>query len=146
MAVVGIIAPVAIVIEIFVAYDVVGQILSRTGTFIAMIATVAPGIKLIGVVVIFNVGVQRIGAAKCSSLSGVDGVGLTVAGRLALSIARTDCGVGAVFACLQAVVTWPIDGKRQIRSIDFVSIILVEAAHTKIERARCKLNLHRMVI
>ena len=58
-----------------------------------MIAAVSPVIKRIRATDIFHVGVQRIGSIESALLSGVQSVGLAVAGSLAAAIAQTDDGV-----------------------------------------------------
>ena len=88
VAVVRIVAPVAIVIQILIADDIVGQILRRARVVITVIAAVRPVIKLIGSADINYIGVQRVCPAESASLSGVQRVGLAVAGRFASALAR----------------------------------------------------------
>jgi hypothetical protein len=72
---------------------------------------------------LFNVSIQGIGSTEGSSLPCMNPVGLAVARCLSLAIARADDGVGAVFARLDAIVPRPINIERQIRRIDFNSIV-----------------------
>src|ERR1019366_838739 len=67
VAVARIVAPVTIVVEVFVADDVARQILGRGGIVVAMIATIGPGIKLVGSGDVNHLGVQRIRSAESAS-------------------------------------------------------------------------------
>ena len=88
VTVVRIVAPVAVVIEIFVANDIVRKILRRARIIVTMIAAVGPGIKLVGLADLFDIGVQRVGSAEIATLSGMQSIGLPVAGGF--SFARAD--------------------------------------------------------
>jgi hypothetical protein len=97
MAVVRIVAPVAIGIQILIADDIVRDILGRGRPLITVIALVCPIIESVGSADVNDVGVQRFSAAESARLSGVKGIGLTIARRLASPVADADDGVAAVF-------------------------------------------------
>src|ERR1019366_4299017 len=91
VTIVPIIAPASMVIQIFVADDIAGHILRRARIIVAMIAAVGPVVELVGASEVFYIGVQRIGSsAEGGFLSGVQGVGLAVAGGLAFAAAQAD--------------------------------------------------------
>ena len=147
VTIVPIVAPASMVIQIFVADDIAGHILRRGRIIVAMIATVGPVVELVGATEVFYIGVQRIGSsAERDSLAGVQGVGLAVARGLAPAVAQVDDGGGAVFTSVQPVVSGLGNRKCQVRCIHLEVIVRVEAAHTKVDRTRRKLDLRGMVI
>jgi len=83
MAVVWIVAPVAVVVEILIADHIVRQILGRTRVVVTVIAVGAPGIEIVRGADVNHIDVQRVRSAEGASLSAAQGVGLTVAGGLA---------------------------------------------------------------
>jgi hypothetical protein len=58
MAVVRIVAPVAIVVEVFVSDHIAGEIPRRSGIIITTIAAIGPGIKLVAAINLFYVGIE----------------------------------------------------------------------------------------
>jgi hypothetical protein len=146
MAVVRIIAPVAIVIEIFITNHIVGQIARRTGVVVAPLTALSPSVKLVRVTDLLHVGIQRVAPAERSSLPGMDRVSLPVACGLALSVSRSNHRVAAIFACLEAVVPGPLNAECQIGRVDFNGIVLIKPPHANIYRSGCKLDLDCVVI
>jgi hypothetical protein len=147
VAVVPIVAPASMVIQIFVADDIAGHILRRGRIVVAMIATVGPVVELVGATEFFYIGVQRIGSsAERDSLAGVQGVGLAVARGLAPPVAQIDDGGAAVFTSVQPVVSRLGNRERQVRCIDFEGIVLVQLAHTNVDRTGRELELYGVVI
>jgi hypothetical protein len=112
-----------------------------------MIPTVGPVVELVGPTDVFYIGIQRIcSSAERDSLSGVQRISLAVAGGLASAVTQADDGVRSVFTSVQPVAPRLGNRERQVRRIDLEVIALVEAAHTKVDRTRRKLDLHGMVI
>src|SRR5579863_5656756 len=98
MAVVAFIAPVAIVVEVVVSHHILGEILCRARVIPAIIAAVCPGVEPIGLSDLLDVGVERVGSAKGSALSGVHVIGLPITCGLALAFVNGDNSIAAVFA------------------------------------------------
>ena len=73
-------------------------------------------------------------------------IGLAVAGGLAFALAQADDRRAAIFTGVQPVASGLVNRERQVGSIHLVGVVLVEAAHTNVDRARRKLHLHGMVI
>jgi hypothetical protein len=97
----------------------------RTGVFKTAITSIGPGIKLIGTAELLDIGVQGIGSVESRALPGVNGVGLPIAGRFALPIAKSYDRVGAIFTCFEAIISWSVHCERQIGSINFDCVIPV---------------------
>jgi hypothetical protein len=123
VAVGAIVAPVAVVIEILVADDIVRQILCRTGVVIAMIASLGPGVEAIGIAEIGHFGIELIGAAKRSALPAVQAKILAVAGGFAFAFANADDRVITVGAGLHAIMSRLTNRECLVRSIDLEVII-----------------------
>jgi hypothetical protein len=100
-----------------------------------VITVVRPVIKLVGSTNLNYVGVQRVCSAESASLSGVQRIGLAVAGRFASALAGADDGVGAVFTSLYPIVSRLSNRKRQVRGIDLEDIVLVQPPHSNVKGA-----------
>ena len=111
-----------------------------------MIAVVGPVVELVGFSDLFHVGVQRIGAAERSSLSGVNLVGLAVTGGLTVAFADGDDGIASVFTGFQTITSWLVDGEREVGGVDLEDIILVELPHADVNRSRTQLNLRAVIV
>ena len=146
VSVVGIVAPVAVVVEIVIADDVGCEVVRRAGIVMAVVASFRPTIERIGLADLFDIGIERIGAAESAGLSAVQRIGLPVAGGLAFAFADGNDGVAAIFAGINAVVAGLSDRKCQVRGIDLEIIAVVEPAHGEADGARSKLNLYGVVI
>src|SRR5256885_15122031 len=102
----------------------------------ALVAVVCPVIELVGSSDLFHVGVQRIGAAECGSLSGMDCVGLAVTGGLAVAFANRDNGIASIFTGFQAIISRLRNGEGQVWSVDLENIVAVQLPHPDIDRTR----------
>ena len=129
VSVVGVVAPVAVVVKIVVTNYIGREVMRGAGIIVAMIAGFRPTVKLICVADLLYVGVQRIGAAERAGLSGVQCVGLTVACSLALAFPDGDDGVAAIFAGIESVVSGLRDGECQVWRVDFEVVIVLQVAH-----------------
>jgi hypothetical protein len=125
MAVVRIVPPVAVVVEIFVSDHITGEIPRRSGIIVTTIAAIAPGIKLVAAIYLFHVGIQGIGSAEGSSLSCMNPISLPIACCFALSVTRADDGVRAIFTRLDPIVPRTVDIECEVGRIDFDSIVPV---------------------
>ena len=133
VSVVGIIAPVAVVVEIVVADDVMRQVLRGARVIVAVITGFRPAVKLIGAADLLHVGVERIGAAEGAGLPSMQGVSLAVARRLALAFADGHDGVAAIFGGVEAIVPGLGDREREVWRIDFEIVIVFQGSHRDAE-------------
>lgn len=144
--VIAFVAPVAIVVEIVIADDVMRKILRRSRIIVAMVSAVRPAIELIRLADLLYIGIQRIGSAERACLSGVQCVGLTVAGSLSFANANVDNRVSPIFTCFQPITSRLRDGKSKVGRIDLEVIVAVQSPHSKIDCAGAQLKLYRVVV
>jgi hypothetical protein len=93
----GIVAPVSIIIQIFVTNDIMGEIPGRSRSLITLVTIVAPVIELIRSTDIHDFRIQCLGAAERPSLSCMERESLSVAGRLSFPLAHTYHRVISIF-------------------------------------------------
>ena len=146
VAVLAVVTPVAVVIEIFVADYIVRKILCRTGIVVTMIAVVGPIVEGIRIVEVGHFGIELIGAAECSSLPAVQAKILAVAGGFALTFANADDRVITVGAGLHAIMSRLNNRECLVRGVDLEVIISAEPAYGDADGSRRKLNLNRLVV
>jgi hypothetical protein len=118
----------------------------RTGVFRTAIASIGPGIKLIGTTELLDIGIQGIGSVEGRALARVNCVSLSVARRFALPIAKCHDRVRTVFTRFEAIISWSVNSECQIRSIHFNGIIAIKTAHANIDRAGSQLNLDGAIV
>jgi hypothetical protein len=146
VTVIGIVAPVAVVIEIFVTDNIARQILRRARPFITVVALISPVVELILLPNVVDFRVQSIGAAESALLSGVHREGFAVAGGLTLTFAHADYCVAAVFAGLEPIAPRLINRKSLVGSVDLEDIVTGQPAYSNIQRSGCELDLHGAII
>jgi hypothetical protein len=146
MAVGAIVAPLAILIEIFEANDVAREIERGARLVVASVAAIGPAVEGVGIAKGFNVGVKRISAAEGGLLSGVEVVGLPAASRLAIAVAQGDDGVCAVGAGIDAIASGLSDGEGEVGRIDFEIVVGIELAYPNVDCSRRKLDLDGVII
>ena len=139
-------APVAIFIEIFVTHNIVRHVSCRLRTFIAAGSPIAPVVKVVRRAKVFHLGIQCICALESSSLSGVQRVGLPVAGRFPSSLANADHGVASVLTCFDPVSARLEDGERLVGCVDLKHIVAAQMANADVDRPRAELDLHGAVV
>src|SRR5258708_2882379 len=139
MGVVAVVAPVAVIVEVIVAYDIVRDVLRRPGGFVAMITAVGPIVERVRTANLYHIGTKLISAGESRTLAGVDGEVLAVAGRFAFTLSDADHRVGAVFAGLHAIAAALKNGKRLIGCVHFKNVVAVKAVQVDVERAGGKL-------
>ena len=125
MSVAGVVAPVAVVVEIFIANDVLREVVSGARVVPTTIAAFRPSIELVGIADLLDVGIQRISAVEGGSLPGVDGIRLTIACGFALSIAKSDYRVAAIFARFNTIISGAIHVERQVWCVDLDRIVAI---------------------
>ena len=146
MSVVGIIAPVALIIQIVIADHIARKILRGTGRIVAVIAILGPVIERIESVNWLDIGGKRVRSAECTSLPRAQIEALAAAGGLAFAHADAYHGVAPVRTRLHAIAARLQDRERLVRRIGLEVIVLAKSAHRNIDRARTKLDLNRIVI
>src|SRR5262249_54235367 len=95
--------PAAVFIEILVAHHVVRHVAGRLRALPPRIAVAAPAVEIVVARIAFDVGAQLVGAFKRRGLSGVNRIGGTAAGNLALPVADVDDRGVAVFVDADAI-------------------------------------------
>ena len=88
VTVIRVVAPVAVLVKVFVADNVRRQVLTGRLLVVAMIASVRPVVELIRAPNVFDIGVQRIGAIEGAALPCMQRVGLAIARGLASAVAQ----------------------------------------------------------
>src|SRR5207302_4517817 len=87
-------APTTVVVKVFVANHVIGNVAAGDGMLFAVVALAAPAIEIVVAVSTFHISVQRIGAGEKSLLARMNGVGGATAGHFAGALGNIDnCGV-----------------------------------------------------
>ena len=146
MPVVRIVTPVAVVVEILVADDIVRHVLRRPRIVPASVSAIGPIVELIRIAKLIHLGVQIVRPTERAARSGLQRIALPIPGRFALAFSNRDHGVGAVCARLHPITARLVDRERQIRRVDFENIVLVQFPHANVDRARRKLDLNRVII
>jgi hypothetical protein len=134
-------APLAVVIEIFVAGHVDGNVLAAASAVFARIARLRPAIKVVWRLDIGHVIAELIGAGEGAFLSFLQTIRISGAGDFSFSAINGGDGLIPVLVGIQpkCASTSYIEG--QIGSVDFDGIIAIEAVHADIERAKRKPEL-----
>ncbi len=134
--------PRTLAIEILIAHDIGRHIARGVGVVPTAVSALTPRIERIRLravgLRIFN---EFIGAGKDVVLVGINRIRAAGAGDFALAAAHVDGGGGACFIDSDAVHARLQDGERQIRRVDFVSLIVVEPADPNQQGPHRQLNL-----
>ena len=146
VSVVGVIAPVAVVVEIVEADYVGSEVACGTGIVKAMIATFGPGIECVGIADLLHVGVERVGAAEVADLSTAQRVTLPVARGFTIAGAHADRRGVAIFTGFDAVVAGLEGREREIGRVDFEVIVVIQPANGDVDHAGGELDLNGVVI
>jgi hypothetical protein len=120
------IAPVSVVVQIFIPNHILRNILSGPRMFPTTVAVRAPGIKLVVIgVEILYVRVQLIGSREHCVVMGTNGIRRAAARNLAFSVANSNgSGVPALIN-VDAIDTWSCNRECQVRRINFVRLVPV---------------------
>ena len=146
MTVIGFVAPVAIVIKIFITDNIGRQVVRRSRSFITVFALISPVVELIRLADVVDFRVQCLGAAEGTLLSSMQRKRLSVAGGFTLTFAHADYCVGAIFAGLQPIAPRLVDRKSLVGCVDLEDIVTVQPAYPDIQCSRCQLDLHGAII
>jgi len=142
----AVIAPVAVVVEIVEADYVGGEIARGTGIIEAMVTGLSPTVELIGIADLFDISIERVGAAEVAELSAAQGVALAVAGGFAFAGAHADGCSGAVLTGFDAVVAGLKGCEGQVGCVDFEIVIVIQPTHGDVDYSGGELNLDGVVV
>jgi hypothetical protein len=121
------IAPVSVVVQIFIPDHVLRNILSRPGMFPSAVTVGAPRVKLVVIrVEVLHVSAQLIRSRKNRVVMRANGIRRSPAGDLAFPVANSDRGGIAAFINVDAIGAWPCNRESQIRRIDFVGLVFTQ--------------------
>jgi hypothetical protein len=135
MPVIGIVTPIAVIVEVFKTHDIGRQILNGARRVITMIASIDPHIELIGFVDRLDIGVESTRSVKISSLPGFQRISLAAAGYYAIASPDTNHGVTAVFTSLHPIASGVGNGECEIRRVD-LEVVLMHAPDTNVDGSR----------
>src|SRR5579859_1512161 len=139
-------APAAVVVEVFVADHVIGNVAARHRVLFAVIALATPAIEIVVALQIFYVRIQRIGAGENALLARMNRVGRAAAGHFARALGNVDNGGVAGFIDVDAIAAGTQDGKSKVGRIHLDGFLVVEAKHVKIDGAFGDAKLHHSVV
>ena len=124
--------PVAVVIEIFEAYDAARAIASGRRIVVTALAAIAPVIELIGSPELLDFRIQRLGAGEHCALASVQSVALSVAGGFTLPLTNGDGSGVPVFGCVETVAARLVDREGLVGGVDFENIVAVQIPNANI--------------
>ena len=113
---------------------------------VTTITCVDPVIEIVRAAQVFHLSSQRVGSLEGGALSGMNGIGLPVAGGFTFSPAYAHDGVASIFAGFYAVLPWLRDGEGLVRRIDLKHVVAIEIADTHTDGPRTELNLGCAVV
>ena len=145
-AVVGNGTPAAVVIEVFVANHIFGNVALGNGVIFAKVALVTPGIEIVFAGERFDVSVERINTGEDTLLTGMEGVGRAAAGDFTFAIADVNDGGVAGFVDVDAVAAGAKNGESEIGCIDLHGLVLTHATNAQADRALGQTNLGHTII
>src|SRR5208283_4803643 len=145
-AVVGNGAPATVLVQIFVADDIVGDVAAGNGVIFVEIALIAPAIEIIRIGKTLDVRIKSVRTGKEALLARVDGVSGAAAGDLALPIANANDGGVAGFVDIDAVAAGTKNREGQIGRVDFNVFGVPQAPHADVDGALSNANLNGLVI
>ena len=110
--------PTAIFVQIFIANNIVGNILWRRRTIPAPVAVTAPTVKIVIAFVVLHIGAELICTAEGHGISGVYWICRASAGNFTLAVANRDDSCVAIFVYVNAIRTGTQNVERQIGRVD----------------------------
>jgi hypothetical protein len=146
VAVGGVIAPVAVAVEVFVADDIRREVVRGRGIIVAVIAGFGPSVEVVRTVKLFHVGVKLVGTAECGALATAEFVALASARGFSIAFANADDGVVSIRADFDTIVTGLQDGEGLVRRVYLEVVVFMQAAHGDVDCAGGELNLHGLVV
>src|SRR5260370_37368230 len=135
-------SPLAIIIEVFVADDITGNIASGPGMLLAFVTGLAPVVESVRPLGTSHIESQRIRAGNTRIFTRVQMEVAAAAGGLAFSLANGYVRGLAFRIDIKAVFTGALHGERKIGRVDFEGIAAVESPQADAQRPLGKLNLH----
>jgi hypothetical protein len=131
MAVFRRIAPVSVVVQIFIPDHILRNILSRPRVFPSAVSIRAPRVKLVVIrAEVLHIGAQLIGSRKYRVVMRANGIRRSAAGNLPFPVANPyRCRITA-FINVDTISARTCNRERQIRCIDFIRLVIIQMTHT----------------
>jgi hypothetical protein len=140
-----IIAPAAVIVEIFVAGHVSRHVLAAAGPVFALVARLRPPAKIVGRLNIGDVIAQLIGAREGAFLPFIQAIRISGAGDFSFATIDSGDRLIAVLIGVHAKGTGAIYVESQVRRIDFKGVIAVETANAEIKWAEREPELRDVI-
>src|SRR6266478_5110591 len=139
-------APAAVIVEVFIADHVIGNVAARDCVFFAVIALAAPAIEIVVTIRALHVCIQRISSGENALVTGMNRVGRAAAGHFARAFGHIDNSCVAGFIDVDAIAAGTQDGKRKIGCVHFNGFLVFEAKDAEIDGAFGDTDLHHPVV
>ena len=147
MAVFRRIAPVSVVVQIFISDHVLRNILSRPRMFPSAVSLGAPRVKLVVIrAEILHIRAQLIRSRKHRIIVCANGIRRSASGNLAFPVANSDGGRIAAFVNVDAIDARSCNRESQIRRINFVSLVVIQMTHAHENCAFSQANLRDVIV
>jgi hypothetical protein len=136
-----------VIVQIFIPDHVLRNISSRTRTFPSPVAFGTPRIKFIVVCVqILHIGIQLIDPREHRVVVRSHRIRRSSSGDLPFAVANSDGRGIASFINVDAIRARPCNGKRQIGSINFVGLVVIQMTHAHQNRAFRQSHLRDVIV
>src|ERR1700737_3282847 len=139
-------SPLAVIVKIFVADDVAGNVTSGLGAFFAVITRTAPIVESIQTSGMSHIERQRIRAGDARAFTRVQMEVAAASVGLAFSFTHGDVRGLAVRIDVEPVFTGPLHCEREIWRVDFEGVPALESPNPDTQRTLGELNLHGAVV
>lgn len=146
MAVLGFVAPGAVVIEVIVAGHVARNVFGGDRVVYLEVALSGPAVEAVGTRGPAEVGLDIVRAVKFGPLFGMHRIGLAISGDFPFAADHSHTGGISILADVNAESTGLLYGERQIGSVHFVQFALTEFANAKIDTAFGEAHLNDVLV
>src|SRR2546425_4752501 len=133
-AIVRDVAPLPVVVEVFVARHLGRHVVGRLETILAAVPLEAPVVEIVVGRNLGDVVTQLVSTVKASFLPGHYGVGISTAGYFAAPLPDGDPGLAAVAVYIDPVLTGTLRVERQVWRVDLKPIVIIEVPHAQNHR------------
>src|SRR5690349_13992925 len=128
-AVLGSVAPPSVVIQVFVADRIFGNVAAGNRMIFAAVTFIAPGIKVIVSLQPLDVRVQLVRTREVATFTLMEIERLAAPGHAAFAVAHLDISRIAGLVDVYFVNPWAEDGEGQVGRIDLELLVALEAAY-----------------
>jgi hypothetical protein len=141
------IAPVSVVVQVFISDHILRDILSRPRMFKSAVSVGAPRVKLVVIrAQILHIRIQLICSRKHRIVMAANGIRRAPTGNLPFTVANPDRRRIAAFINIDAIDSGTRDRESQIRRVDFVRLVIVQMTHPHQNRAFAQTHLRDVVV